>query len=79
MQDEEFRELVHRLDLQLEHLGAKMDNFEKRLAPMQSWFKTRFASIESGLDGKAGNLVVSLWGATLAMLIAAAFALMKWL
>ena len=61
MQDEEFRELFHRVDLQLERLEAKMDNFEKRLASMQSWFKTRFASIESRLDGKAGNFVVSLW------------------
>jgi hypothetical protein len=67
------------VDLRLERLETKMDNVEKRLASMQSWFETRFAALESRLDGEAGNFVVSLWGAILAMLIAAAFALTKWL
>jgi hypothetical protein len=79
MQDDEIRELFHRMDLRLERLDTKMDGLEKRLASMESRFEVRFAAIETRLDGKAGNWVVSLWGATLAMLIGAAFALTKWL
>jgi hypothetical protein len=79
MQDDEIRELFHRMDLRLERLDTKMDGLEKRLASMESRFEVCFAAIETRLDGKAGNWVVSLWGATLAMLIGAAFALTKWL
>jgi hypothetical protein len=79
MLDDEIRELFHRMDLRLERLDTKMDGLEKRLASMESRFETRFAAIETRLDGKAGNWVVSLWGATLAMLIGAAFALTRWL
>jgi hypothetical protein len=79
MQDDEIRDLFHRMELRLEQLDTKMDNIEKRVASMESRFESRFNSIDARLDGKAGNWVVSLWGATLAMLIAAAFALTKWL
>jgi hypothetical protein len=79
MQDDEIRDLFHRMELRLERLHTKMDNLKKRFASMESRFESRFNSIDARLDGKAGNWVVSLWGATLAMLIAADFALTKWL
>jgi hypothetical protein len=79
MTDDETRELFHRVELRLERLDTKLDAQEKRLASLESRMESRFNSVDSRLDGKAGNGVVSLWGATLAMLIAAAFALTKWL
>jgi anti-sigma-K factor RskA len=79
MQDEEFRDLFHRMELRLERLDTKVENLEKGFADLRSEMRTRFSSIDTRLDGKAGNWLASLWGATLAMLIAAAFALTKWL
>jgi hypothetical protein len=77
MTDDETRDLFHRMELRLERLDTKVDNLEKSVADLRSEMRTRFLNIDTRLDGKAGNWVVSLWGATLAMLIGAAFALVK--
>lgn len=79
MQDEEIRDLFHRFELRLERLDTKMDNLEKSFADLRSELRTRIGTLEQRLDNKAGNWVVSFWGATLAMLIGTAFALTKWL
>lgn len=70
MTDDEFRDIFHRLDLRLERLDTKMDALEKRLASLDGGLGARFDTLDARLDGKAGNWVVSLWGATLAVLIA---------
>jgi hypothetical protein len=79
MQDDEIRELFHRFELRLERLDTKMDNLEKSFADLRSEMRGRMNALETRLDNKAGNWVVSFWGTTLAMLIAAAFAPTKWL
>ena len=70
MTDDEFRETFHRFELRLERLDTKMDSLEKSFADFRSELRTRIGDLEKRLDGKAGNWVVSLWGATLAVLIA---------
>jgi hypothetical protein len=70
MTDDEFRDTFHRFELRLERLDTKMDNLEKSFADLRTEFRTRIGDLEKRLDGKAGNWVVSLWGATLAVLIA---------
>ena len=97
MQDEEFRELFHRVELHLERIDGRIDRLdtridgvekrldtriesvEKAVADARTEFRMRFEGIENRLNTKAGNWVVTFWGATLAMLIGAAFALTKWL
>jgi hypothetical protein len=86
MQDDEIRELFHRMELRFEHLDGRMDrldtridNLEKAVADVRAEFRGRFEVIENRLNSKAGNWVVTFWGATLAMLIGPAFALTKWL
>ena len=85
MQDGEFRELFHRMELRLERVDVKVDSLEKGVADLRTDMRERFSSIEARLtsidnriDNKASKLTVSLWGSTLALLIAAAFALTKW-
>jgi hypothetical protein len=70
MTDEEFRDTFHRVELRLERLDTHLDSQEKSLADLRSEFRSRIGDLEKRLDGKAGNGVVSLWGATLAVLIA---------
>jgi len=70
MTDEEFRDTFHRFELRLERLDTKMDQLEKRLSDGFAVVNTRLEGIETRLNTKAGNWVVSLWGATLAGLIA---------
>ena len=86
MQDEEIRELFHRIESRFERLDGRMDRFdtridnlEKAVADTRTEFRTRFEGIENRLNTKAGNWVVTFWGSTLAILIGAAFALTKWL
>jgi hypothetical protein len=86
MQDDEIRELFHRIELRFERLDGRMDrldtridNLEKAVAAVRSEFRARFEGIENRLNSKAGNWVVTFWGSTLAILIGAAFALTKWL
>jgi hypothetical protein len=78
MQDDEIRELFHRMELRLERLDTKVDSLEKTVADVCTELRTRFEGIESRLNSKAGNWVVTFWGSTLAILIGAAFALTKW-
>jgi tetrahydromethanopterin S-methyltransferase subunit G len=60
----------NRVELRLERLDAKLDGLEKRLASLEGRLETRFDGLETRVNTKAGNWVVSLWGATLAVLIA---------
>ena len=75
MTDEQLQELFHRIDLRLERLDTKLEGLEKGQVDIRADIRV----IQSRLDEKASQTVVSLWGATLAMLIGAAFALTKWL
>jgi hypothetical protein len=77
MTDDELRELVHRVELRIERLDARFDGLEKRVGEGLGNVSARLDSVERRLDGlelrlntKASNWVVSLWGATLAVLIA---------
>jgi hypothetical protein len=49
----------------------------KHLASLATGLESHLNSVGNHLAGKTGNVVVSLWGATLVMLIAAASALTK--
>jgi hypothetical protein len=69
MTDEELRELVHRVELRLERVDTRLDGLEKRLTEGLAQIHTRLEGLESRVNTKAGNWVVSLWGATLAVLI----------
>jgi hypothetical protein len=69
--------VFHRVELRLERLGTKLDAHEKHLASLATRIESHFNSVGNHLDGKTGHVVVSLWGATLAMLITAASALTK--
>jgi chaperonin cofactor prefoldin len=69
MTDDELRETFHRVELRLERLDTKMDNLEKSLADVRGEMRTLREGLENRLNSKAGNWVVSLWGATLAVLI----------
>jgi hypothetical protein len=70
MTDDETRELFHRVELRLERLDTKMDTLEKALADVRAEMRAKFERLETLVNSKAGNWVVSLWGATLAVLIA---------
>jgi hypothetical protein len=70
--------VFHHVELRLERLDTKLDAKEKHLASLATGMESRLSSVGNHLDGKTGNyVVVGLWGATLAMLIAAASALTK--
>jgi hypothetical protein len=69
MTDEELRELVHRVELRLERLDTRFDGLEKSLADLRTEMRTKLEGLETRVNTKAGNWVVSLWGATLAILI----------
>lgn len=69
MTDEELRELVHRVELRLERLDTRFDALEKSLADVRTEMRAKLEGLESRVNTKAGNWVVSLWGATLAVLI----------
>lgn len=70
MMDEEFRETFHRFELRLERMDTKLDNLEKHLASLESRMDARFEGLETRLNSKAGNWVVSLWGASLGIFMA---------
>jgi hypothetical protein len=77
MTDGALREPVHRVELRIERLDARFDGLEKRMATMEGRVEsldrtitTRFEGLEAPLNTKASNWVVSLWGTTLAALIA---------
>ncbi|HEX2277535.1 MAG TPA: hypothetical protein VHN13_10455 [Candidatus Tectomicrobia bacterium] len=70
MTDEELRETFHRLELRLERLDTKMDHLEKSLTDVRGETRATREGLETRLNSKAGNWVVSRWGATLAVPIA---------
>jgi hypothetical protein len=70
MTDEEFRDTFHRFERRLERLDTKMDQLEKALADSRGDMRATREGLEARLNSEAGNWVVSLWGATLAVLIA---------
>jgi hypothetical protein len=70
MTDDEFRDIFHRFELRLERLDTKLDHLEKSLADSRGEMRAMREGLESRINSKAGNWVVSLWGATLAVLIA---------
>jgi hypothetical protein len=69
MPDDDVRDTWHRFELRLERMDSKLDSLEKRLASLEGRLDTRFDGLENRLNTKAGNWVVSLWGATLAILM----------
>jgi hypothetical protein len=69
--------VFHHVELRLEQLDTKLDAQEKHLASLATGMESHFNSVDNHHDGRTGNVVVSLWDATLAMLIAAASALTK--
>ena len=75
--DEDVRDRFNRLELRLERLDVTMSQLEKRLSDGFGQMNARLEGLGNRLAHKADNWVVSLWGATLAMLIAGAFALAK--
>ena len=63
--------MFHRIELRLERLDTEMDHLEKPLAAVQSEMRAMREDLETRLNGKAGNWVVSRWGATLALTLPA--------
>jgi hypothetical protein len=70
MTDEQLTDHFHRMELRLERLDTKLDQLEKRLSDGFAVVNTRLEGLETRLNTKAGNWVVSLWGATQGVLIA---------
>jgi chromosome segregation ATPase len=60
---------LHRFELRLERLDANQANADKRLGDLQGEMRAKLEGLENRVNTKAGNWVVSLWGATLAFLI----------
>jgi hypothetical protein len=75
--DEDVRDCSNRTELRLERLDATISQIEKRLSDGFGQMNARLEGIENRFAHKADNWVVSLWGATLAMLSVGAFALAK--
>jgi hypothetical protein len=59
--DEELRDTFHWLELRLERLDTKMDPIEKSLTDVRETRGMR-EGLETRLNSKAKNWVVSLWG-----------------
>jgi hypothetical protein len=84
VEDTELRELFHGLIVRMERFEARMDALEKAFIDFRTEVRGRLdaverrgESLENRLADKASNAVVSLWGMTLAILIAAATAILK--
>jgi hypothetical protein len=75
--EEDVRDRFNRLELRLERLDATLSQLEKRLSDGFGQMNARLEGLENRLAHKTDNWVVSLWGATLTMRIAGAFALAK--
>lgn len=58
------------LSCALERLDTKMDHLEKSLTDVRGETRAMREGLETRLNSKAGNWVVSRWGATLAVPIA---------
>ena len=75
MEDTELRELFHGLIVRMERFEARLDAFEKSLADFRVEVRGRLDGLETRLAAKADSWVVSVWGGTLAGLIAVAAAI----
>jgi predicted nuclease with TOPRIM domain len=82
MTDEQLLEQFHRLELRLERFETRLEALDKRLSDstqevragltdVRSELRTRVEGLESRLNTKAGTWAVTLWGATLAILVSA--------
>ena len=71
MTDDEHRDLLHGLALRLERFDVRLDALDKRVSDGFAQINTRLEGMENRLNTKAGNWTVSLWGATLAIIMAA--------
>ncbi len=63
MTDDELRETFHRFELRLERPDTKMDSLKKSLTDVRGEMRAMREGLETRLNSKAGNWVVSLWGA----------------
>jgi hypothetical protein len=72
--DTELRDLFHGLTARMERFETRMDALEKSLADFRVEVRGRFEGLESRLALKADAWTVSIWGGTLAGLIAVATA-----
>jgi hypothetical protein len=79
MTDDEHRDLLHGLALRLERLDTKVDNLEKGVADLRGEMRTKLEGLENRLNTKASNVVVSLWGATLAIVLGGLNVLLRYL
>jgi hypothetical protein len=59
MSAEELRELVRRLALRIERLGTSFDALEKTMADIRTESRAGLEGLESRVNTKAGNWVVS--------------------
>jgi hypothetical protein len=71
MTDDQLMAQFHRLELRLERLDTKVDQLEKRLSDGFAVVHGRLEGLENRLNTKAGTWAVTLWGATLAILVSA--------
>jgi hypothetical protein len=58
---------LHRFELRLECPGANQANTDRRLGDLQADMRARLEGLKNRVNTKAGNWVVSLWGAILAV------------
>jgi hypothetical protein len=68
---------LNRIEIRLERLDATLAQIDKRISDGFAVVNTRLEGLKNRLSHKAENWVVSLWGATLGILVGAAFALIK--
>ena len=71
MTEDEMREGFHRIELRMERFEVRLDALDKRVSDGFAQINTRLEGMENRLNTKAGNWTVSLWGATLAIIMAA--------
>jgi len=57
---------------------GRLSAVEQRMEGLENRVSAQLGGLENRLADKASNLVVSLWGGTLAILIGAAVAVVKW-
>jgi hypothetical protein len=68
---------LSRIEIRLERLDATLAQIDKRVSDGFAVVNARLKGLENRLSHKAENWVVSRWGATLGILVGAAFALVK--
>jgi hypothetical protein len=68
---------LNRIEIRLEHLDATLVQTDKRVSDGFAVVNARLEGLGNRLSHKAKNWLGSLWGATLGILVGAAFALIK--